>query len=53
MKDGIIDFTITQNPFMQGYKPLKLMYEYVFLGKMPENELIFTENSIMILESLD
>lgn len=52
MKEGIIDFSILQNPFMQGYKPIKLLYDYIFSGKMPESEHIYTDTSIVILESL-
>lgn len=53
MKEGIIDFSILQNPFMQGYKPLKLLYDFIFSGKRPDSEYVFTETSIVILESLN
>ena len=52
LKEGSIDFTIVQNPFMQGYKPVKLLFEYFFSGKKPESEYIYTESSIVLPESL-
>jgi LacI family transcriptional regulator len=52
MKSQIIDFTIVQNPFMQGYKSLKILYEYVFTGKNPDSEFIYTDTDIIIPESL-
>jgi len=52
MKSQIIDFTIVQNPFIQGYKSLKVLYEYIFTGKNPESELIYTDTGIVITESL-
>lgn len=52
MKKGIIDFAIVQDPFSQGYKPLNLLREYIFLGREPEAEHIYTEISIKILENL-
>jgi LacI family transcriptional regulator len=52
MQEGIIDFTIVQNPFIQGYKSLKLLYDYVFSGKLPDSEYVFTETGIVLLENL-
>ncbi len=52
MKEGIIDFTIVQNPYQQGYRSLRVLYDIIFTGKKPEQEYIFTETSIKILESL-
>lgn len=51
MNNGIIDFTIDQDPFMQGYKPVKLLYDYVFFGRKPD-EYNFTGIAIKIPESL-
>lgn len=51
MNENVIDFTIVQDPFIQGYKSVKLLYDYVFLGKKPE-EYNYTEISIKIPESL-
>ncbi len=52
MKKGLIDFTIVQDPFSQGYKPLNLLREYIFLGREPKAEHIYTEISIKIPENL-
>lgn len=52
LKEGIIDFTITQNPIQQGYRSLRILYDYLFSGKKPESEIIYTDTSILIRESL-
>lgn len=52
LKEGLIDFTIVQNPFMQGYKPIKLLYEYLLLNKNPDEEFIYTDIDIKIAENI-
>jgi len=52
LREGIIDFTITQNPFRQGYQSLRILFDLVFMGKPPEREVVFTETGILIRESL-
>lgn len=52
MKSGLIDFTIVQNPFMQGYQSLNILYDYMFLNKKPEHSLIYTDTVIKIFENL-
>lgn len=38
IRNGLVDFTITQNPFQQGYLPIQLMADYLIYGKKPEKE---------------
>jgi LacI family transcriptional regulator len=52
LKNGMIDFTIVQSPYQQGFRALRILYEYIFKGKSPENEFIFSDTQIKILESL-
>lgn len=52
MREGIIDFTIVQNPSMQGYRALRILFDHRFLGKPPEQEYYFTETHIIIPESM-
>lgn len=51
MNENIVDFSIVQDPFIQGYKSVKLLYDYVFLEKKPD-EYNYTEISIKLPESL-
>ncbi len=44
--EGIIDFTIGQDPFFQGYQPIKILFEYLIAGKQPEDEFIRTRVDI-------
>jgi LacI family transcriptional regulator len=46
MKEGIIDFTIGQDPFYQGYKSVKVIFEYLFSGKNPAGKFIQTRIDI-------
>lgn len=52
MKEGIIDFTIVQDPYSQGFKPIKILSEYIFSGKMPDSECYYTEIGIKIPENI-
>ncbi len=52
LRDGVIDFTIVQNPQQQGYRSLRILYDLIFTGKQPEMEHDYTETQIYIAESL-
>ncbi len=52
LRNGIFDFTILQNPFMQGYKPVKLLFDLLFNSKSPEEEYYYTNNTIITREML-
>ncbi|MBP2657591.1 MAG: transcriptional regulator, LacI family [Firmicutes bacterium] len=52
MKDKTIDFTITQEPLMQGYLPIKILFDYFFLNKIPEKEYLYTKLEIKIRENI-
>jgi LacI family transcriptional regulator len=53
VKDDIIDYTIGQKEYIQGYLPVKLMYEYLVYGTPPPNEKIYTDIDIRIKENID
>jgi LacI family transcriptional regulator len=52
MKDKTINFTITQEPLMQGYLPIKILFDYFFLNKMPEKEQLYTKLEIKVRENI-
>lgn len=52
MREGFIDFTIVQNPAQQGYRSLRMLYDFIISGKRPEQQYYYTETSIVIPESL-
>ena len=52
MHAGLVDFTITQNPFQQGYLPIQLMADYLIYGKKPEKEYYFMPIEIRSDENL-
>lgn len=53
LKDKIIDFTITQDPFNQGYLPIKIIFDYLFKGLKPTEENIFTKLEIVTKENIN
>ena len=52
IKEGVIAATIDQQPFVQGSKPLGLLYEYLTMGVLPKKEYLYTELGIRIRENL-
>jgi len=52
-KEGIIDFAIGQDPFFEGYKPVKVLCDYFFTGQLPETNQIFTKVDIRVKENID
>lgn len=53
VKEGIIDFTIGQDPFTQGYKPVKILSDYLFYGQSPVADFFQTKVEIRIKENID
>ena len=53
MKEGIIDFTIGQDPFSQGYLPIEMLYEYLFSKSIPKIEFVKTKIDIRVEENID
>jgi LacI family transcriptional regulator len=43
LKNGIIDFVIDQNAFLQGYQPAMILYDMLFNKKPPARELMHTD----------
>ncbi len=52
MKD-VISATICQEPFIQGSKPLDILFTYLATGDLPEQEYNYTAVDIRIKESLE
>ncbi|MDD2534265.1 MAG: LacI family DNA-binding transcriptional regulator [Eubacteriales bacterium] len=52
LNEGVVDFTIDQDPIAQGYIPIKVIFEYLFNNKKPEQEFISTTVEIREKESL-
>lgn len=51
VKNGIIAATICQQPFQQGSRPIKLMFDYLSTGAEPE-PVQYTETIIKIMENI-
>lgn len=53
VRSGVINFTIGQNLFFQGYQSLKVIFNRLFHNQMPEADFIRTPIDIRLRENLD
>lgn len=48
---GVITATICQEPFQQGYRSVRMLFEYLMDGCLPENEYRYTNTVIKIRQN--
>lgn len=53
VKEGFIKACISQDPFSQGYFAVRQLCRYVFEGKTPEYERMYTKLEIIMKENLE
>lgn len=53
IKSGVVDFTIGQEPFVQGYMPVQILYEYYMFGHKPKRNKLFTSVDIRVKHNVD
>lgn len=53
LKQGVVDFTIGQQPELQGYMPVRILYEYLTLGRLPEQEHYYTSIDVLLQGNAD
>lgn len=53
LKSGVVDYTIGQQPFLQGYLPVSILYEYLALGRTPKKEFYYTSIDVRLRENAD
>ncbi len=52
VEQDVISATICQQPYIQGAKPLQLLFDYLMTGEKPEQEYYYTAVDIRIRENL-
>ncbi|HIT90091.1 MAG TPA: substrate-binding domain-containing protein [Candidatus Merdenecus merdavium] len=52
IRQGIISATVCQEPEKQGSKPLEILFNYLALGKTPEEKMCYTNLSIHIAQNI-
>ena len=52
LKEGIVTAAIGEDPFGQGYYAIKVLYEYITNGSVPEGGVIYTKTHIGIGENI-
>jgi LacI family transcriptional regulator len=53
MIDGYVNALIYQDPFTQGYLSIKILYDFVAHGIVPEKETLNTKFEIVVQENLE
>lgn len=53
IKEGLIDFTLGQEPQRQGYLSLKILFNYIISNMKPKNKTIYTNTNIKGIENLN
>ncbi|MCD8139136.1 MAG: substrate-binding domain-containing protein [Planctomycetaceae bacterium] len=52
LREGSVDFTVDQNIYFQGFRPVSIIADYLLSGKHPEERQEFTPNTILCAESI-
>jgi LacI family transcriptional regulator len=52
VKEGIVDFTIAQDPYLQGYMPIKIMYQYIALNILPKEDKLYTNIDVRLKDNI-
>ena len=53
VRSGVISATITQEPEIQGSKPLDILYKYLVYGETPPESICYTKLNIHLAENID
>ena len=53
LKKGVVSAVICQEPYQQGYLAMKYVFDYLMMGRTPENEINHTELNIKIVYNID
>lgn len=49
---GIVSATVCQQPFLQGYEPVRQLAEYLVHGDLPKQKIQYTQAEILIQQSV-
>lgn len=52
LENDNITAVISQDPYAQGYWPMKVLFDYYFEDKLPENKINYTDLDIIIKENV-
>ncbi|MGI6174886.1 MAG: LacI family DNA-binding transcriptional regulator [Christensenellales bacterium] len=51
-QQGLVDFIIGQEPYMQGFLPIRVLADYLILDKKPEDEFIHTAIDVRVRDNI-
>lgn len=52
MQDGLVQATICQQPFAQGYHSIQVLFDYLVHNKIPKQRQMYTQNEIKLKYNL-
>ncbi|MCD8349622.1 MAG: substrate-binding domain-containing protein [Planctomycetaceae bacterium] len=52
LRDGSVDFTVDQNIYFQGFRPVSIIADYLLSGKCPDQRQEYTPSTILCAESI-
>lgn len=52
LADGTVAATVTQQPYLQGELPIRILYEFLANKKLPKQTLCFTSNEVKFRHSI-
>lgn len=53
MKEGVINFTIGQDPYKQGYLPLQILFDHIIKNVELERDVFYTGIDIRLAENIE
>ncbi len=53
LKEGVLDFVIQEDAVMNGYKAVRVLFEYLFYNRKFEGDKIIIESVIKVMENID
>ncbi len=48
IREGVVDAVITQEPFRQGYEPVRILHDYLYKNSAPPSSVFHTKSEIII-----
>lgn len=49
VRDGVIDAVIRQEPFRQGYEPVRILHDVLYKDSLPADRLLYTKSEIIVM----
>jgi LacI family transcriptional regulator len=48
IRNGVIDAVITQEPYRQGYEPVRILHDFLYRDAIPDHPILYTKSEIIL-----